>query len=200
MAQSEKTVLYSALEVAKLCGVVNQTAINWIKNKHLKAFNTPGGQFRVYPEDLLAFMKSRNIQIPQEVYSACYGAEYTTKGLLIVDDDRGLNSVIAKYMLKEFESLSVYQAFDGFEAGSLMAEKLPGIVILDLNLPGIDGFDLCKRINNNERFGKPAVIVITALESENLEEKVSEMGVRCFMKKPLDLTRISEVVKNIIEK
>ena len=79
-------------------------------------------------------------------------------------------------------------------------ENLPNVLILDLNLPGIDGFDLCKRINNNERFGKPAVIVITALESENLEEKVSEMGVRCFMKKPLDLTRISEVVKNIIEK
>lgn len=199
MAQSEKTVLYSALEVAKLCGVVNQTAINWIKNKHLKAFNTPGGQFRVYPEELMAFMKARNIQIPQELYCACYGDRYAPKGLLIVDDDRGLNSVIAKYMLKEFESLSVYQAFDGFEAGSLMAEKLPGIVILDLNLPGIDGFDLCKRINNNERFGKPAVIVITALECENLEQKVSEMGVRCFMKKPLDLTRISEVIRSIIE-
>ena len=48
MKESEgKSVVYSALEVANICGVVNQTAINWIRNKHLKAFSTPGGQFRV---------------------------------------------------------------------------------------------------------------------------------------------------------
>ncbi|MBP5251612.1 MAG: helix-turn-helix domain-containing protein, partial [Treponema sp.] len=54
MGKTEKNShVYSALEVAKICGVVNQTAINWIKNGYLKAFKTPGGQFRVYPEDLL---------------------------------------------------------------------------------------------------------------------------------------------------
>ena len=45
----KKSVVYSAMEVAKICGVVNQTAINWIRNNYLKASTTPGGQFRVYP-------------------------------------------------------------------------------------------------------------------------------------------------------
>ena len=63
----EKSVVFSALEVAKLCGVVNQTAINWIKGNHLKAYQTPGGQFRVYPEDLYDFMMSRNMRIPEEL-------------------------------------------------------------------------------------------------------------------------------------
>ena len=45
----------SALEVANICGVVNQTAINWIKSGHLKAFITPGGQYRVYTDDLISF-------------------------------------------------------------------------------------------------------------------------------------------------
>lgn len=201
MAQSEnKPVLYSALEVAKLCGVVNQTAINWIKNNHLKAFNTPGGQFRVYPEDLREFMQARNIQIPSELRIACGEKIAVPDSLLIVDDDRGLNSVVSKYISKKIDSLSIYQAFDGFEAGSLMAEKQPGILILDLDLPGIDGFDLCRRINESERFGKPSIIVITALEKNEVELKVKELGVSCFMKKPLDLVKIVETVQAIMRK
>ena len=48
---SNKTIVYSALEVANICGVVNQTAINWIRNGYLKAFSTPGGQYRIYLEN-----------------------------------------------------------------------------------------------------------------------------------------------------
>ena len=56
MGKKEKKVrIFSALEVADICGVVNQTAINWIKNGFLKAFMTPGGQYRVYAEDLFTF-------------------------------------------------------------------------------------------------------------------------------------------------
>lgn len=193
-----KPVMYSALEVAKLCGVVNQTAINWIRNNHLKAFNTPGGQFRVYPEDLVEFMKSRNIQIPAELRAACYGEAYVPRSVLIVDDDRGLNSVVAKFLGAKIANLGVFQAFDGFEAGSLMTEKLPGIVILDLDLPGIDGFDLCKRIHSNEKFGKPAIIVITALENDEVESKVKELGVNCFMKKPLNLSNLVDTINGIL--
>ena len=50
---SNKTIVYSALEVANICGVVNQTAINWIRNGYLQAFSTPGGQYRIYLEDCL---------------------------------------------------------------------------------------------------------------------------------------------------
>ena len=201
MAHNEnKPIMYSALEVAKLCGVVNQTAINWIRNNHLKAFNTPGGQFRVYPEDLVEFMQARNIQIPSELRAACYGESYVPRSVLIVDDDRGLNSVVARFIEKRLENLSVYQAFDGFEAGSLMTEKQPGIVLLDLDLPGIDGFDLCKRINESEKFGKPAIIVITALENDTVESKVREFGVHSFMKKPLDLVNLIGTLNAVLGK
>ena len=61
---TEKPSVFSALEVANVCGVVNQTAINWIRGGHLKAYKTPGGQYRVYPEDLVDFLKKRNIARP----------------------------------------------------------------------------------------------------------------------------------------
>ena len=197
--ESER-VMYSALEVAKLCGVVNQTAINWIRSNHLRAFNTPGGQYRVRPEDLVEFMQSRNIQVPSELKAVCCGYGDFPRSVLIVDDDRGLNSVVAMFIKKRVEGLSVYQAFDGFEAGSIMTEMQPGIVLLDLDLPGIDGFDLCRRINENEKFGNPTIIVITAIENDDAETKMRELGVHTFIKKPLDLPGLVDIINNILKK
>jgi len=116
------------------------------------------------------------------------------KTLLIVDDDKGLNSVIAKFIGKKIPDSEIYQAFDGFEAGSLMSEKRPSCFILDLNLPGIDGFDLCRRIFGSERYGNPEIIVVTALEDPETEKKVKELGVANFLKKPLDLGVLSDLV------
>ncbi len=196
MSQNEnKLVVFSALEVAKLCGVVNQTAINWIKSNHLKAFKTPGGQFRVYPKDLIDFMRSREIELPGELLKFCE-TEEVSKKLLIVDDDKALNTVLAKFMQNSIENLLVYQAFDGFEAGELMTEELPQILILDLDLPGVDGFALCKKINEGDKFGNPVIIVVTALEDESVEEQVKSLGVENFMKKPLDLPKIAEIVRS----
>ncbi len=195
MQQNEdKPVVYSALEVARICGVVNQTAINWIRSGFLKAFKTPGGQFRVYPDDLADFMLSRKMKIPQELFALCKSPKITEKTLLIVDDDRGLNAVIAKYMQKKFQELDVFQAYDGFEAGSLMAERKPACLILDLDLPGINGFELCKKINESGKYGNPAIIVVTALENLEVENKVKSLGVKSFLKKPLDLTELAGFV------
>jgi len=192
-----KLVMYSALEVARICGVVNQTAINWIKRGSLTAFKTPGGQFRVCPDDLAEFMRNRNMQLPTELLAECSDARFLPRSLLIVDDDKGLNTVVAKFMKSKLSDVEVYQAFDGFEAGSIMTEKHPGCLILDLNLPGIDGFDLCRRINESDKFGKPVIIVVTALECDDLEDKVNELGVKSFVRKPLDLVALADLIKSI---
>ncbi len=196
--KSKKPVVFSALEVANICSVVNQTAINWIRSGYLTAFKTPGGQFRVYPDDLLEFMKKREMRIPEELLAVCAMSRHENKNLLIVDDDRGLNTVIARYMEKKFDNLTIYQAFDGFDAGSQMTEHPIDCLILDLNLPGVDGFDLCRRISTNSRFNNPAIIVVTALEDADIESRISEYKVKLFLKKPLNLVELSEAIGGIL--
>ncbi|MCR4626187.1 MAG: response regulator [Treponema sp.] len=192
----KKPVVFSALEVANICGVVNQTAINWIRNGYLKAFNTPGGQFRVYPDDLAAFMSSRNMQIPESLLELCENKDaYELNTLLIIDDDRTLNNVISIYMKKIFPRLNIIQAFDGFEAGLQLSAKHPQCLLLDLDLPGINGFDICRRIYEEKEFGNPRVIVVTALEDSSLEEKLTKIGVNHFFRKPLTLDKLAEIVK-----
>lgn len=194
---SRKTIVYSALEVANICGVVNQTAINWIRNGYLKAFSTPGGQYRVYQDDLIDFMNKRHMRIPSDLVGESEPSD--GKCILVVDDDRGLNSVIAKFFEKRFPDIEIIQAFDGFEAGAQLVAKKPDIVLLDLNLPGVDGFKLCSQINEDDKFGKPVVFVITSLNDDGVEEDVKKKGAAEFFRKPLNLVEIAGAVKKLIE-
>ena len=196
---SNKTIVYSALEVANICGVVNQTAINWIRNGYLKAFSTPGGQYRIYLEDLVDFMKDRNMKIPTELLEASQQKKSISASILIVDDDRGLNQVVTKFIEREVPDLRIFQAFDGFEAGAIMAEKKPNIILLDLDLPGVNGEDLFKKINASEEFGKPVVCVMTALKDETVLDRLKDNGVENFFIKPLNLVEISDTVKDLIK-
>lgn len=194
-AKIKKSKVFSALEVANLCGVVNQTAINWIKAGYLKASTTAGGQFRVTPEDLSDFMEERNMKIPKVLEDALHESiALVSKSVLIVDDDKGLNSIIKMYLEKNFDSLQIYQAFDGFEAGTLMAKEKPGFVILDLDLPGIDGFSLCKRLRADPLYESPYIVVVTALKDSDICQRVTDLGCNYFLTKPLSMNKIGAIV------
>ncbi|MBO5137771.1 MAG: response regulator [Spirochaetaceae bacterium] len=185
--------MYSALEVANICGVANQTAINWIRNGYLQAFNTPGGQYRVYADDLVHFMTERKMRIPESLLSEC--SSFETKRILIVEDDVGLNTVLKQYFEKELQNIEIIQAFDGFEAGALISSKQPHIIILDLNLPGVNGIDLCKKIKNDESFGNPAIIVVTALNDSETEQKINSLGISNFFRKPVILSELVQAIR-----
>ncbi|MDR1748052.1 MAG: response regulator, partial [Spirochaetaceae bacterium] len=172
--ESNRPVVFSALEVANICGVVNQTAINWIRNGHLKAFSTPGGQYRVYADDLAEFMSGRGMRVPGSLLDDTDITGIDMQSILVVDDDRGLNAVIAKYLGKIFPEFSIHQSFDGFDAGSKIAENKPGFIILDLDLPGINGESILRRLKETKDFGKPYVIVITAFDSEEIRSSLME--------------------------
>lgn len=195
--KTKRIQIYSALEVANMCGVVNQTAINWIRNGYLTAFNTPGGQFRVYKDDLLAFIAKRGMRVPEALQDTESAANW--KSLIIIDDDTGLNNAIKSYLEKNKPDLIVYQSFDGFDAGSQLVEKKPGFVILDLALPGVNGQEICKKIKTDPAFGEPFIIAITALEDPEIEETMHSLGADKFLRKPLMMADILESINSAYE-
>jgi two-component system, OmpR family, response regulator len=197
MAKKEKKVrIFSALEVADICGVVNQTAINWIKNGFLKAFMTPGGQYRVYAEDLLAFLTSRGMRIPAELTEAP-DEEPAWERIMIVDDDQNINNLLKQFLARQMPGRTIIQAFDGFEAGKLISEMKPGIILLDIGLPGLDGYKLCRRIKEDEALGSPIIIAISGLPDEEVERTIMAKGADAFFRKPLDFGRMQEKIMEL---
>jgi two-component system, OmpR family, response regulator len=200
MAKNIKKVrIFSALEVANLCGVVNQTAINWIRNGYLKAFTTPGGQYRIYAEDLMSFLDSRGMRVPQELEERL-NDDVDWNAVLVVDDDAELNDLLKRWFERKLESFSIHQAFDGFEAGRLLTEKRPGFVVLDIDLPGVNGHALCRKIKEDPVFGKPFIIAMTGLDRPEEGQAMLAEGADAFFAKPLDFEAVATAVAEFADK
>jgi CheY-like chemotaxis protein len=200
MAKTDKKVrIFSALEVANICGVVNQTAINWIKNGYLKAFTTPGGQYRVYSEDLVDFLHSRGMRMPEELQKIL-DEKLEIDSAIIVDDDRDLNNLVKQFLNQQYPDFTIYQAFVGFDAGKMIAEHKPGVILLDIDLPGVNGHKLCRSIKEDSTLGNPIVISISGLDDPSEEEQILREGADAFIPKPLALERLPEVIEELVEK
>ena len=197
MAKTDKKVrIFSALEVANICGVVNQTAINWIKNGYLKAFTTPGGQYRVYSEDLVEFLHSRGMRLPPELKEVLE-QQKSIEVVLVVDDDEEFNNTLKQFLEKKYPDYTVEQAFDGFEAGKVLAESKPDMVLLDVDPPGIDGRKLCQKIKEDSPAVKPIVIAISGVTDADIEGQMMEAGADAFLAKPLKMEELPQVIEQL---
>ncbi|MDR0998069.1 MAG: helix-turn-helix domain-containing protein [Treponema sp.] len=194
--KNQKVRIFSALEVANICGVVNQTAINWIRSGHLKAFTTPGGQYRVYAEDLSVFLDKRGMRNSVDVLHVITGAS-AREAALIIDHDWDMNNRLKAWFQNNFPGYRVFQALDGFDAGRRMALSKPGIVFLNADLPGIDGFELAGRIKNDPGLGNPLVIAFVNENPEETGGKASAAWVdACFSRQP-DLNGLRKIIEDL---
>jgi len=195
---NKKERVFSAHEVANICGVVNQTAINWIDKGHLEAYTTPGGQYRVYADVLAKFLQKQGMRMPDELRQIL-AEQSKIENVLIVDDDQELNDLIKQFLDKRYPDFTVNQAYDGFDAGRAIAEYKPDVVLLDLNLPGVDGYKLCRSIKADENLSRPIVIAITGMDEPGVESRANEAGADTLLRKPLKLDDFPALIEELAE-
>jgi two-component system, OmpR family, response regulator len=179
--------IFSALEVANICGVVNQTAINWIRNGHLKAFTTPGGQYRIYAKDLAAFLDKRGMSASGEVLQVII--ENANWSVLLVAATQSLNDSLKDEVGSRFPDYRIIQAFDWFETGRKMVEEKPGFVLLDEGFLGVDISRFIQTIREDPVFGKPYIFLLTNGESSYEADLLLTL--------PLDFTKIEAVLRDV---
>ena len=182
--------IYSALEVANICGVVNQTAINWIKNGSLKAFTTPGGQYRVYAEHLVDFLKERGMKVPAEVLESLNDGFVNEKKILIIDTDRVEIKELQEGLAESLTGYSFLSAATSFDAGRLLMAEKPEIIILTESFQELSVENLYDTISSRRDYEKPVIIFIADENSTARESKKADL----FMHQPVDLDKLVEVI------
>ena len=165
--------------VARLLGVAVGSVSNWIDQGKLKAGKTPGGHRRVATADLVEFLRRQKLPVPAELVSP--------PRILVVDDEPSVTQWLAETIRSRHPDYEVVEAHDGFAAGELVGSLRPDVVILDLRMPGLDGFEVCRRIKANEATSGMAVIAITAYPSPEAERRALECGASAYLTKPLDV-------------
>ncbi|MBN2406155.1 MAG: response regulator [Elusimicrobia bacterium] len=181
---------YSTIEIAQLINVAYKTVGRWIDDGELEAFKTPGGHRRVYAENLVVFLRKHNMKIPSEIDGSA------VKNILIVDDDETVRKSIEKAIRKKIKNSDVHTASDGFRAGQAVSDHNPDVVILDLKLPGLDGFEVCRIIKERDRNKK--IIAITGYDTPENRRKILKAGADDYIVKPFDAEDIVESIKKLV--
>ena len=117
--------------------------------------------------------------------------------ILLVDDEKDIVEFL-EYNLKQ-EGFEVITAYDGNEALQKLPEK-PDMVILDIMMPNIDGFEVCRRIRENKAYSEMPVIFLTAKGAEADEIKGLELGASDFIKKPISPKKLIARVNSNLRK
>ncbi len=180
--------IITVFQASKYCNVSPKTIINWIEAGHIEAYKTVGGHRRIKKSDLENFMRKQGIPIPEEEIIS------ERKRILIVDDDAIIVETIVQALEEEEYDYEIVSASDGFEAGLQVNHFKPHLLILDIMMPDIKGYDVCKRIKTNEETKDIKIIVLSAYLDDERFKKMKEYGADLCFSKPLPLPQLKEEV------
>jgi len=176
-----KTV-FTTGEAAKICKVSQQTIIRCFDNGQLKGFRVPGSRFRrIPPEALYRFMKDNGI--PTDAL------ESGKRKVLLVDDDVELVDLMTK-VLEEDGRFEVRVAGNGFDAGMMVKEYRPDLIVLDVMLPDINGKEVCQRVREDKTLEDVRILCISGMVEDDKIRELRLAGADDFMHKPFDIEEL----------
>jgi len=177
---------------SKYCNVSSKTIINWVEAGHIKAYKTVGGHRRIKKADLESFMRNQGIPVPQ-------GKDNSgRKKILVVDDDMIIVESIVQALEEDEFDYEVLSASDGFEAGLQVNHFHPDLLILDIMMPDIKGYEVCKRIKTNEATRDTKIIVLSAYLDDEKFAQMKENGADVCFSKPLPLPQLKNEVAKLL--
>jgi excisionase family DNA binding protein len=179
--------MLSTFQIAKLLHVDPGSVANWVDQDLLAAHRTPGGHRRVSREDLVQFLREHKMPVPPELDSG-------PTRILVVDDEPAITQLIARVITAAHPNFEITQAHDGFSAGTLMATLKPDVVVLDLRMPGMDGYEVCSLIKGKEATKHAQVLAMTAYPSPENQQRILACGAKVCMSKPLDMDALLEEI------
>jgi len=194
--------IFTTFDAARIFNVDITTVINWVDSGKLPAYKTPGGHRRITRDDLADFAARYGLPMEKPLLksmdkSASGQKSFCPKKLkvLIVEDDASVAGFISKVVRGTFTGKGYDVLFevatDGFQGGEKLSSFKPDIVVLDIRLPGVDGFEVLRWIKKNYR-RKVRVIAVTAFPSKEIKEKIIRSGADDFLAKPFGVETLKE--------
>ena len=185
-----KTV-FTTGEAAKICKVSQQTIIRCFDSGQLKGFRVPGSRFRRIPRDILfRFMKDNGIPTDS--------LESGKRKALIVDDDEELVELIQD-VLQADGRFEVRVANNGFDAGMMVKEYHPDIIVLDVMLPDINGREVCHRVRSDPTLDDVKIVCISGMVEQDKIAELRAAGADDFIQKPFEVEDLGVRVCELLD-
>ncbi|WP_423186311.1 response regulator [Alishewanella sp. d11] len=182
-------------EIAEYCDVHHRTVSRWIANGQLKGHKLPGrGNYRVQLDDFLAFLQQQKMPLPKALLNE---TQATVAKLLIIDDEPAFRAAIKRALYGKGYDITL--ADDGFQAGVKLMQLKPDLITLDLDMPGLNGFEVLSFIRQTPELINLKVVIISGLAESELE-KAKALGADAVLAKPFENSTLSNIISDLLSK
>ena len=183
---------YTTIEVAKRLGVSLQTVQRWVDAGRLKAWKTLGGHRRIDAESAEALFRTQT----QEALAADEhpAAEPGARRILVVDDDPLDLELMAVLVRQVLPGAAVDLASDGFQALMAIGRTAPDVVITDVNMPHMDGFEMIRSLAESKRAAPATIVAVSSLSPSDLAARGRLLPGVHFLSKPVDRERLGALL------
>ncbi len=181
---------YTTGEIASFCHVTINAVKKWIAAGKLDAFRTPGGHYRVNKDDFMSFLGKYKLDMKGEIFPE-------KKKILIVDDEKNVVEYIKGALESMQSNFDIEIAGDGYEALIKVGDFKPGLLVLDIRMPKIDGFEVCRRIKGDRNTKDIKILAVTAYGKEDIN-KILQCGADYCLPKPIKLKDFQENVQKLL--
>jgi len=187
MADERPERTFTTFEVARLCGVFYTTVAHWIDNGKLKAYATPGKHHRIVRSELVAFMRAYEMPIPPDLAPE-------PRHILIIDDDPAITRLLERSWDHDGDGYSVLAVNNPVEGLIEVGRHQPDILILDLLLPALSGYEVCRILKAGQATQHIRIIAISGGVPSNAQLDFLLDSADMFIPKPFEPGRLVGVV------
>jgi excisionase family DNA binding protein len=179
-------------QAAKHLGVAQSTIRKWSDSGRVPAFYTPGGHRRYRRADLDDFLAQSGgtAAAPQR------GANGGRRTILIVDDDERLREFVRVNL--EMEGYTVREAANAEEGLAALEEESPDLILLDVMMPEVDGWEMLRRVHERHGVGSIPVIMFSGKVGEEDMKSAAARGASGFIGKPFNPQQLIESTKQLV--
>jgi excisionase family DNA binding protein len=171
-------------QAARYLGVAQSTIRKWSDSGRVRAFKTPGRHRRYRRDDLDAFLQR--------------SAPESRSGpiVLIVDDDERLREYVRVNL--EMEGYTVHEAGSAEEGMKVLDELRPDLVLLDVMMPKVDGWEMLQLMHERHGVGSIPVVMFSGKVDEAVADEAAERGAQGFIGKPFDPQELITQTKQLL--
>jgi len=183
--------VFTSGEVAAICGVSPDTVSRWFDLGQIEGYRLgPGGDRRIPYESLKKFMISHGIPLDR--------FEEGERRILVVDDDPYYLDIIPAALARSGEYV-VSTASTGFDAGALVVQENPNLIILDIHLSDMDGRMICSRVKERPETRNTRILAISGFLDDEEVRQLTDYGFDDYLKKPFSISELTNQVTRMLE-
>ena len=185
-----KNKVFTSGEVAQICGVSPDTVSRWFDLGQIERYRLgPGGDRRIPYDGLRNFMINHGIPL--------HRLEDEGERILVVDDDPHYLDVIPAALARQGD-FKIFVASTGFDAGAMVVEHNPHLIILDIHLSDMDGRMVCERVKSRPETASTRILAISGFIDDDESASLSDYGFDDYLKKPFPLEELIARVQSLL--